>query len=78
MHRTQILLEQEQYRLLGIEARKKGISVSALVRNLVDAHFQGEREPETDPLESIIGIGSGTGEAVGRDHNRYLYGSAAA
>ena len=75
MHRTQILLEQEQYRLLGIEARKKGISVSALVRKLVDAHFQGDREPASDSLESIIGMDSSTGEAVGRDHNRYLYGS---
>ncbi len=75
MHRTQILLEQEQYRLLGIEARKQGVSVSALVRKLVDAYFQGDREPQADPLESIIGMGSGTGEAIGRDHNRYLYGS---
>ena len=76
MHRTQILLEEEQHRLLGIEARKRGISVSALVRKLVDTHFQGGRQPQADPLESIIGMGSGTGEAVGRDHNRYLYGSA--
>ena len=76
MHRTQILLEEEQYRLLGIEARKKGISVSALVRKLVNRHFQGGRQPQPDPLDSIIGMGSGSGEAVGRDHNRYLYGSA--
>lgn len=76
MHRTQILLEQEQHRRLGIEARKKGLSVSALVRKLVDVHFQGDKESQADPLESIIGMGSGSGEAVGRDHNRYLYGSA--
>ncbi|MCY4016198.1 MAG: hypothetical protein OXF43_01540 [Gammaproteobacteria bacterium] len=71
----QILLEQEQYRLLGIEARRKGISMSALVRTLVDTHFRSRNEHREDPLESIIGIGSGTGEAVGRDHNRHLYGS---
>ena len=27
----------------------------------------------TDPLEAVNGIGSGTGEPVGREHNRYLY-----
>lgn len=75
MHRTQISLEQEQYRLLGTEARRKGISISALIRNLVEEHFQSRKVPEADPLESVKGIGSGTGEAVGREHNRYLYGS---
>ena len=75
MHRTQISLEQEQYRLLGTEARRKGVSISALIRNLVEEHFRGRKEPGADPLESVKGIGSGTGEAVGREHNRYLYGS---
>ena len=74
MHRTQISLEHEQYRLLGAEARRQGISLSALIRRLVDEFFGSERPPEQDPLEAVIGIGSGTGEAVGREHNRYLYG----
>ena len=30
----------------------------------------------TDPLEVVKGIGSGTGEPVGREHNRYLYRSS--
>ena len=74
MHRTQISLEHEQYRLLGAEARRQGISLSALIRRLVDDFFGSDRLPEQDPLEAVIGIGSGTGEAVGREHNRYLYG----
>ena len=74
MHRTQISLEHEQYRLLGAEARRKGISLSALIRSLVDEYFGAHREPEQDPLEAVIGIGSGTGDPVGREHNRYLYG----
>lgn len=74
MHRTQISLEQEQYQLLGAEARRKGISLSALIRNLVDEYFGSDRAPEQDPLEAVIGIGSGTGGSVGREHNRYLYG----
>ena len=76
MHRTQISLEQEQHRLLGIEARRRGISLSALIRNLVDEYFNADRRPVQDPLEAVIGIGAGTGDPVGRDHNRYLYGGA--
>lgn len=76
MHRTQISLEQEQYRLLGIEATRLGISLSALIRNLVDEHFQTGGGPLEDPLDAVTGIGSGTGDPVGREHNRYLYGSS--
>ena len=76
MHRTQISLEHEQYRLLGTEARREGISLSALIRRLVDQHFNSGAARAIDPLEAVAGIGSGTGAPVGREHNRYLYGSA--
>ncbi|MCZ0954800.1 MAG: ribbon-helix-helix protein, CopG family [Rhodospirillaceae bacterium] len=76
MHRTQISLEQEQYRRLGAEARRKGISLSALIRRLVDDYFSIGTSQKSDPLEAVKGIGSGTGEPVGREHNRYLYRSA--
>ena len=76
MHRTQISLEPEQYRKLGAEARRLGISLSALIRRLVDAHRGGAQgqEEEEDPLDAIAGIGRGDGAPVGREHNRYLYG----
>lgn len=73
MHRIQILLEQEQYRLLNAEARRKGISLSGLIRTLINQHFVDTNEPASDPLETIAGIGFGTGDPVGREHNRYLY-----
>ena len=76
MHRTQISLEHEQYRLLGVEAKRKGISLSALIRTLVDQHFNAGAAREIDPLEVVAGIGSGTGAPIGREHNRYLYGGA--
>ena len=75
MHRTQISLEHEQYRLLGMEAKRQGISLSALIRRLVDRHFNAKAGREIDPLEVVAGIGSGTGAPVGREHNRYLYGN---
>ena len=74
MHRTQISLEHEQYRRLGEEATRRGISLSALIRNLIDEHLLAADTPEEDPLDAVAGIGRGTGDAVGREHNRYLYG----
>ena len=76
MHRTQISLEHEQYRQLGTEARRQGISLSALIRRLVDDYFKIGKVPDQDPLEAVTGIGSGTGAPVGREHNRYLYGGS--
>ena len=76
MYRTQISLEREQYRRLRREARREGISLSALIRRLVDEHFNAGAARAIDPLEAVAGIGSGTGAPVGREHNRYLYGSA--
>lgn len=77
MHRTQISLKKEQYRLLTQEARRRGVSLSALLRELVDARYANSARrsrPAKGALESIIGIASGSGEAVGRHHNLYLYG----
>lgn len=74
MHRTQISLELEQYHRLGEEARSKGLSLSALIRNLIDEHFGKQGPLDEDPLEALVGIGRGNGEAVGREHNRHLYG----
>jgi hypothetical protein len=74
MHRTQISLKPEQYEQLGAEARRLGISLSALIRRLIDTHL-GTSPDEADPLGAVTGIAQGTGEPVGREHNRYLYGS---
>jgi hypothetical protein len=77
MHRTQISLEPEQYRRLGDEAERLGISLSALIRRLVDEHFGNEVATGTDPIDELCGMAFGTGEPVGRNHNRYLYGKDA-
>ena len=76
MQRTQVMLESEQHRLLGAEARRQGTSLAAVIRQLVDEHFSLSPDQNTYPLEAVKGIGSGTGERVGREHNRHLYGSA--
>lgn len=74
MHRTQISLEPEQYRLLGEEARRRGLSLAGLIRNLVDDYFEHKKPMPEDPLDALVGIGKGNGEPIGREHNRHLYG----
>ena len=74
MHRTQISLDHEQYRRLGEEASRRGISLSALVRSLIDEHLVAAEPPTEDPLDAVVGIGRGTGDPVGREHDRFLYG----
>ena len=77
MQRTQISLEREQYDLLVTEAQRRGVSLAAVVRQLIAERL---REPKRsagrrgDPLAAITGLGAGTGAAVGRNHNRFLYG----
>jgi Ribbon-helix-helix protein, copG family. len=72
MHRTQISLEDEQYELLVRESRRRGISLSAVIRELIRKELQ---TPDTDRdlLHSLAGIAEGTGEAVGRNHDRFLF-----
>ena len=76
MYRILVSFEHEQYRRLRDEARRKGISISALIRQLVDEHFSTATTSTIDPLDAIKGIGSGSGEPVGRGHNSYLYRNA--
>ena len=74
MHRTQISLEPAQYRLLGDEARRRGLSLAAVIRGLIDQHLDRGEPPTEDPLDSLVGIGNGGGDPIGREHNHYLYG----
>jgi metal-responsive CopG/Arc/MetJ family transcriptional regulator len=73
MHRTQISLEEAQYERLAQEARRLRISLSELIRRLVSRYLDQQPAPEK-ALDQIAGIATGTGEAVGREHNRFLYG----
>lgn len=76
MHRTQISLEADQYKRLREESRRRGVSLSQILRELIDAGLcraKPSRGKRADPLARITGIAAGTGERVGRDHDRILY-----
>ena len=74
MHRTQIMLEDSQYRWLHEEARAEGKSMGQLIRELVDA---GLNKVTTKAQRYSLADTSGIFQEVdvrGRDHNDYLYG----
>lgn len=73
MHRTQISLETKQYEWLLAESRRRGVSLSALIRQMVTERSAATRR-RRDPLAAITGIAAGSGDPVGREHNRFLYG----
>ena len=75
MHRTQVTLEDHQYQRLQQEAKRLGMSLSHLLSQLVNNYFNHSPEPD-HPLDKLAGIAQGTGEPVGREHNRYLYGDS--
>ena len=73
MHRTQISLESGQYEWLLAESRRRRISLSGLIRQMVsERSATGGRK--RDPLAAVSGIAAGSGDPIGREHNRFLYG----
>jgi hypothetical protein len=52
-HRTQIILEDEQYRLLKAEAARTGASLGALVRAAVDDRFGRSTGDQREALAAL-------------------------
>jgi hypothetical protein len=49
MRRTQLYLDESQYRWLKSQARRRG-SIAEVVRDLIDAARARQEDPSTDPL----------------------------
>jgi len=69
MHRTQLLLEPWQYEALRTRAKRQGLSLSALVREIVAAYLDEGRGRSR--LHLMEGVAEGPGRA--KDHDRVLY-----
>lgn len=52
-HRTQLYLEEDQYRWLRQRAGKRG-SIAGVVRQLIDSARSPGTEPERDPFLSFL------------------------
>ena len=72
MQRTQVLLDDWQYQALKARAVRAGVSMSELLRQILDAHL-GKPPGRGHQLEGIIGIADDP-NTRGRDHDDHLYG----
>ena len=73
-HRTQISLEVWQYEALMEVSRKTRKSLAGILRDLIAEKFAGDKiEKEKDPIMGIIGLGSGDGKVIARNHDKILY-----
>lgn len=76
-HRTQLYLDEGQYRWLRERAGEAG-SIAAVVRELIDAERARRLDPATDPLLSYLvdeAPGKGREGTSVRTLDRDLYGS---
>lgn len=75
MHRTQISLEEQQYHNLRQYARQRKLSISAIIRELLEQHVPATAPDNEDisPLKQLKGIVSGKGKTTGKNHNDVLY-----
>ena len=72
--RTQISLETWQYEALMEISRKTGKSLAGIMRDLITEKFAGDKiDKQHDPIMDIIGMGSGDGAPVARNHDGILY-----
>jgi hypothetical protein len=74
-HRTQISLEGWQYQVLLEVAKRERKTLSQIVREVLSEKLFSKcvQRVDQDPIWGIIGIGSGDGSPVAREHDRYLY-----
>ena len=81
MHRTQILLEQEQYESLQAEAARSAKSLGGLIRELLDNALSERRKAMArrggaPGLRELGGFFSKP-DVLARDHDTHLYGGEA-
>lgn len=73
-HRTQISLEDWQYQILLEISKKERKSLSSIIREFLSEKFSRQvAKAKEDSVWDIIGIGSGDGSPVAREHDRFLY-----
>lgn len=71
MTRTQISLEEEQYRFLKREAARRELSLSSVLRELIDVRMR-EMVADATSIMSMKGIFS-DGRPTGQEHDLVLH-----
>ncbi len=77
MIRTQVSLTEEQMRRLRREARRRHVSLAAVVRDAVDQVVPDEDDARSDRIDALLEVAgsaaSGSGD-VAREHDEVLAG----
>lgn len=69
--RTQIYLDPEDHRRLVEEARERGVSLTALIREIVSSFTRERRPQRARGLESLIGFAGGDATNVAHEEKDY-------
>jgi hypothetical protein len=73
-HRTQISLDDWQYRILLDVSRKTKKSLSSLIRELITERFPAKTDNIShDPIFDIVGLGGSGHQKTARNHDAVLY-----
>ncbi len=72
LHRTQILLEKDQYAQLQARAAAERLSLSGLIRRLLRAQLEPKSTQKRPRLRSLAGAFSDPGFSA-RNHDDVLY-----
>lgn len=72
MKRTQIYLEPELDKELGLLASRRGVSKAQLLREGAHRLVCDEQSADEDPLMAIIGLVHTEPEAVSEEHDDFL------
>jgi hypothetical protein len=75
--RTQISLTEEQMRRLRREARRRNVSLAAVIRDAVDRVVPDEESARLERLETLLATAGSAASATGtvaRDHDDVLAG----
>ena len=59
MKRTQLQLDEDTYQLLRAKAIEQGLTVAAMIREILDQHLKASKRP-TPRLKDFTFIGAGT------------------
>jgi len=70
LKRTQVYLRPEQHADLKEEARRQGISVTELLRRIVDEYLRHNRSK--DDFMKIVALGRSGKRDISINHDRYL------
>jgi len=74
MKQTNISLEEKQYQRVKDLAEREGKNISQIIRELIDKRLQPEVEDiKNDTIFEVIGMGSGEGKSIAKDHDKLLY-----